>query len=228
MKPTACLLASLALVVAVGCGGGSPLSGGDGGPDSGNSGTAGSTGAAGHGTAGSTGAAGHGTAGTTGAAGEGTAGTTGAAGHGTAGTTGAAGGGTAGSTGAAGHGTSGTTGHDGGAPDSGSSCTDLQTQYGEALAAARTCTVGAANQCAQAASSWLSPCFSNCLTYVDDASALNQIKSAWVAAGCANQGPIACPAIACIQPLMGNCVATDGGGGVCSSIGIQPLGVSTN
>jgi hypothetical protein len=186
MKPTTCLLASLALVLnvlALGCG--SVSSGGDGGPDG-----------AGHGTTGA--------AGMTGAAG-----TTGAAGHGTAGTTGAA-------------------GHDGGAADSGASCTDLQSQYGEAFVAARMCNVGAANQCAQPVSSSLSPCFSNCMIYVNDASTLNAIKTAWLAAGCANQGPIACPAIACIQPSMGNCVASDGGGGVCSSIGIGPVGASTN
>jgi uncharacterized protein YceK len=137
------------------------------------------------------------------------AGSMGSAGHGGAGSTGSAGHGGAGSTGSA--------GHDGGAGDGSVSCSDLAGQYGGALTAARSCTVGAANQCQQAVSSSLSPCFSNCLTYVEDATTVNALKAQWVNAGCANQGPIACPAIACLQPTMGNCVATDGGGGMCSS-----------
>ena len=83
--------------------------------------------------------------------------------------------------------------------------------------------MGASGQCAAEVSSSLSACFSNCMTYVNDATTLNELKSRWQQAGCANQGPIACPAIACLLPSMGNCVASDGGDGVCSSaqLGLQ-------
>jgi hypothetical protein len=183
MKTPTRVIATIALLLAAGCG--SVSSGADGGRD----GAAGQTGAAG----------------TTGSAGHGAAGTTGSAGHG-------------GSTGAAGQGGSG----------GGASCMDLQTAYAAALMAARSCTPGTPDQCAQLVSSSLSPCFSNCMMYVNAADALNSIKAAWQTAGCANQGPIACPAIACLQPTMGSCVATDGGGAVCSSVGVSPLGANTN
>jgi hypothetical protein len=208
MKNPARVVASLSLVLAIGCG--SVSNGGGGGADA----AAGSTGAAGHGTAGSTGTAGHGTAGSTGSAGTGTAGSTGAAGQGSAGSSGAAGQGSAGSSGAAGHaGSNGSGGHDGGA---GAGCNDLSAQYAQAITAARACTPSAANQCQQLVSSSLSACFSNCMTYVNDAAGLADLKAAWLAAGC-NSQPVACPAIACLQPVAGDCVAGDGGGGTCSS-----------
>jgi hypothetical protein len=128
---------------------------------------------------------------------------TGAAGHGGAGSGGA------GSTGAA--------GHDAGVDVRGTSCNDLSSQYAEALNAARSCTVGASAQCEQAVSSSLSPCFSNCQTYVNDSTTLDGLKAQWLGEGCNNQGVIACPAIACLQPTKGNCVAADGGGGQCTN-----------
>ncbi|HSZ82308.1 MAG TPA: hypothetical protein VLA14_08500 [Polyangia bacterium] len=144
------------------------------------------------------------------AGGAGTGGSVGSAGHG----------GGAGATGTAGHaggaGATGTAGAVGGAGQGGgASCSDLESQYGAAVTAARGCTVSASGQCAQSASGELSACFSNCLIFVNDATALNALKAQWLQAGCANQGVIACPAIACVQPAQGRCVAGDGGGGVC-------------
>jgi hypothetical protein len=183
-------LASLALLAFLGCG--SVSTGADGGDASGAAGAAGAGGGMDP-----TGAAGHG------GAGSGGAGATGGAGHGGAGSGGA------GSTGAA--------GHDAGVDVRGTSCNDLSSQYAEALNAARSCTVGASAQCEQAVSSSLSPCFSNCQTYVNDSTTLDGLKAQWLGEGCNNQGVIACPAIACLQPTKGNCVAADGGGGQCTN-----------
>jgi hypothetical protein len=80
--------------------------------------------------------------------------------------------GTAGASGVAG--SSGAAGHDGGASDVGTAtCADLVDQYSQALTPARSCTTGATGQCQTAVSSSLSPCFSGCMIYVDDASTLN-------------------------------------------------------
>jgi hypothetical protein len=184
----------LAIAEVGGCGGGSST-GGDGGQ-------AGMTGSAGHGSngsmsQGSAGSAGHGSAGSMGQ------GSAGSAGHGSAGTTGAAGQGGGGSTGSAGHGAGGA----GGA----ASCDDLAAQYMTALTAAQACTVGAAGQCTMQASTSLSPCFLNCMTYVQDATTLTDLKGRWMAAGC-DAKPQVCPAIACLQPTAAACSAAAGAG----------------
>ena len=124
------------------------------------------------------------------------------------------GGGGSGGGGMAGHGSAGTGGQ---RTDSGVSCTDLQNEYAAAMSLAQSCDLNASGQCQQLASTSLSPCFLNCMTYVNDASALNSIKQTWTAAGCDSLVGVACPAIACLQPTQGLCVATDGGGGVCNS-----------
>jgi hypothetical protein len=184
---------ALALVQTYGCDS-SPISPDGGGADA----TAGAS----QGTAGHAGGAG-------GTAGHGTAGATGTAGHGTAGATGSAGHGSAGATGTAGH-----TGGGGAGSDGGVSCSDLEAQYSAALGTARSCTVSASGQCTQMVSGDLSPCFSNCQIFVNDATALNALKAQWLQAGC-GAGVFACPAIACLQPSKGECVAGDGGGGIC-------------
>ncbi len=81
------------------------------------------------------------------------------------------------------------------------------------------------DQCQQSVDSSLSVCPSNCMTFVNDASALNDLKARWQSAGCASQGHVACPAIACVQPTKGSCIAADGGGGMCTSM---TLGLQTN
>jgi hypothetical protein len=114
-------------------------------------------------------------------------------------------------------GTGGTSHYDGGQPvDGGVSCTDFQNAYAAALPAARSCDVAAVGQCQQSVSSSLSPCFVNCMTYVNDASTLNKLKLEWQQQGCNSLVGILCPAIACIAPTAGVCTATDGGGGVCT------------
>ncbi len=96
-------------------------------------------------------------------------------------------------------------------------CGVLEAQYLDALAAAQACDTDATGQCLQLVSSSLSsPCFVNCMTYVNDATALNAIKSLWEQAGC-NNVDVLCPAIACLQPSNDMCLVGDGGGGVCSS-----------
>jgi hypothetical protein len=154
----------------------------------------------------------------------------GADGGGGAGGTGSGGAGAAGQPGSAGHGGGGSNGgRDGGSAgagaDAGASCSDLASQYGDALAAARSCTVGATDQCQQSVSLSLSVCSSNCMTFVNDASALNDLRARWQSAGCANQRQVACPAIACVQPTKGTCVAADAGGGVCTAVN---AGLPTN
>ncbi len=125
-----------------------------------------------------------------------------------------AGGSAGGSHGGAGGGSGGAGGQ---VADGGVSCTDLENQYQAALPAARSCDVNAIGQCQQPVSSSLSPCFVNCMTYVNNALTLNAIKASWVQAGC-NQIVAICPLIACIQPKAGVCVAADAGGGTCSSV----------
>ena len=123
------------------------------------------------------------------------------------------------STGAAGHGSAGTTGnagHGGGGAGGAASCDDLASQYQAALVTASACTVGAAGQCAVKVSSSLSPCFVNCMTYVQDGAGLDDLKGRWMTAGCATK-PQVCPAIACVQPTAGSCAHGDGGSGMCVS-----------
>ena len=120
-------------------------------------------------------------------------------------------------TGIGGCGSSSSTGDGGGAGQGGgTSCADLEAQYMTAFAAATTCTVGAAGQCAQLASSSLSPCFIDCMTYVQSATALNSLKARWTAAGCGQKVTV-CPAIACVMPTAGSCATGDGGAGMCVS-----------
>jgi predicted small lipoprotein YifL len=119
----------------------------------------------------------------------------------------------------AGCGSSSTTGNgDGGGAGTGggASCADLEAQYTSAFAAASACTVGVAGQCAQLASSTLSPCFVDCMTYVQNPTALDALKSRWTAAGCGQKVTV-CPAIACLKPTAGSCAAGDGGAGMCVS-----------
>jgi hypothetical protein len=104
----------------------------------------------------------------------------------------------------------GATGGAGSGGHGGASCADLASQYKAAIPAACRCTAGAAAQCAQGVSLQLSVCSSSsttCMVYVNDATTLNAIKSAWVAAGCDDPSlAVACPAITCQPGPMGPCV----------------------
>lgn len=132
------------------------------------------------------------------------------------GAAGASGGGAAGSSGSAG--SSGAAGSSGVAgAGGGSSCDDLDRAYVAALAIAQRCDVGSQGTCQQEASPSLSPCTYSCPTIaVNDATALNLIKAAWLQQQC-EVAPAFCPAIACVQPAGGACVAGDSGGGRCQT-----------
>jgi hypothetical protein len=110
----------------------------------------------------------------------------------------------------------GTGGAGGGSSSDGgiSDCNQLSQEYAAAIAAAMKCDVGASGQCAQQVPSFLSVC-GWCPALVNDATELNQIHAAWTQAGCDKAVAVACPAIDCVLPNSGNCVATDGGGGTC-------------
>ncbi|HEY4394173.1 MAG TPA: Kazal-type serine protease inhibitor family protein [Polyangia bacterium] len=154
----------------------------------------------------------------------GASGVGGAAGHG----------GVAGSSGSAGHaGSAGNTGNAGNAGYAGSSgvggagggpsCGDLVRAYADAVPIAEQCDVDAQGGCRQAVAPSLSPCAYSCsTTYVNDATTLNLIKAAWLQQQCEDSAAL-CPAIACVQPAGGACVASDGGGGRC-----QPQSSGTN
>ncbi|HVZ85816.1 MAG TPA: hypothetical protein VHG72_02535 [Polyangia bacterium] len=105
----------------------------------------------------------------------------------------------------------------GGATDGGVSpslCNSLVSDYAAALTAAKSCTAGAADQCAQPVPASLSVC-SSCTTYVTDGSALSSIQEKWISAGC-GKAIVACPAIDCISPTPSLCVLDDFGGATCS------------
>ncbi len=123
-------------------------------------------------------------------------------------------------------GTGGSSGAGGSPPDGGSpapdgglsNCSALSQKYGIALAEAKSCTAGAANQCAQQVSVSLGGCSVGCTDYVNDATELNQIRQEWSQAGCGNVA-VVCPLIACLPPTTSDCVAADGGSaGVCSAV----------
>jgi hypothetical protein len=219
------IFVALAFGLANASGCGSVTAQGDGGTGQAGSGSGGSaTGAAGTGSGGSgAGGASSGAGGASSAAGHGGAGTSGGTGQAGSSGSGGTGGGNAGHDGGV-AGSGGTTGGGGHSGDGGvQSCADLQAQYATALVAARSCDAKATGQCAKLVSGSLSPCFSSCMTYVNDASALSEIKAKWIQAGC-NSVPIACPAIACLLPTGNMCVATDGGGGTC----VTSSGLPTN
>lgn len=132
---------------------------------------------------------------------------------GTGGTTGS--GGTDGAGGRGG--TGGATGAGGSAVDGGlSNCASLASQYAAVLIGARTCTAGAAGQCAQEVPSSLSVCNPGCTEFVTDRSVLDVIRQKWDSAGCRIVA-VACPAIACAPAAGGTCVGSDAGGSVCST-----------
>ena len=140
---------------------------------------------------------------------------------GTGGTSGA--GGTSGTDGIGGRGAAGgATGSGGSSVDGGlSSCATIVSEYAAVLAGARSCTAGAAGQCAQQVLSSLSLCNSGCTEFVTDRSVLDVIRQRWDAAGCGNV-PVLCPLIACAPASGAACVPTDAGGSVCeTSYGIS-------
>ena len=111
--------------------------------------------------------------------------------------------GAAGSTGGGGAlGSGGTSGQ-----DSGDLCASLTAMYSDAYQRAVACNPAVNSlQCTQVASPSL-PC-PGCMLKVHDKTELDQIRAQYDAAHCP---PVACPAIACINPGNSDCVPVDGG-----------------
>ncbi|HSS37751.1 MAG TPA: hypothetical protein VLT58_03180 [Polyangia bacterium] len=129
-----------------------------------------------------------------------------------------AGGGTGGSGGTTG-GSGGKSGAGGAPVDAGPPndvCAAYAMKYAIVLAEAKSCTYGAADQCAHAVPTSLSVCSGGCSTYVNDATDLNLLQQTWAQAGC-NRAAVACPAIACVPAAGGVCNLTDTGGAACAN-----------
>jgi hypothetical protein len=92
----------------------------------------------------------------------------------------------------------------------GESCDALETDYDNALAAAKKCMLGATDQCQQLVSSSLS--CSGCKQYVNDATMLNAIQTEWASQKC-DSVPHVCPAIACAVPTASVCTSSSTSGG---------------
>ena len=101
-------------------------------------------------------------------------------------------------------------GSGGGGQGGGKSCDALETDYGNALTAAKKCTLGATNQCQQLVNSSLS--CPGCKQYVNDATMLSAIQTEWDDQNCSSV-PHACPAIACIVPTTSVCTSSPTSGG---------------
>ncbi len=92
-------------------------------------------------------------------------------------------------------------------------CRKLEGDYAAAVKQAQACMVGAAEQCTKEAPGLL---ICGCPVWVNGTAALDSIRAAWTAGGCAAcNGPIACAAIACFRPDAGVCTQTSSGG-VCT------------
>ncbi len=114
-------------------------------------------------------------------------------------------GGATGGHGAGGNGTGG-----GGGQGGAKSCDALATDYGNAITAAKECTLGASGQCQQLVNGSLS--CPGCKQYVNDATTLSAIQTAWDAQNCSSV-PHLCPAIACIIPTTSVCISSPTAGG---------------
>ncbi|MES1157695.1 MAG: hypothetical protein ABUL67_01220 [Haliangium ochraceum] len=101
---------------------------------------------------------------------------------------------------------------DGGAADL---CNAYVIKYGIVLAAEKTCTFGASEQCAHAVPPSLGACTGGCTTYVNDATELDDLRQLWIQAGC-NRPAISCPVISCSAATGAACTQTDAGGGTCA------------
>ena len=121
--------------------------------------------------------------------------------------------GTGGATGTGGN--QGTGGNNGsGGQGGGKSCDGLETDYDNALTAAKRCTLGATNQCQQLVNSSLS--CAGCKQYVNDTTMLSAIQTEWDNQNCSS-APHVCPEIACVVPTTSVCTSSptsgDPGGG---------------
>jgi hypothetical protein len=122
--------------------------------------------------------------------------------------------------GAGGNGTGGQPGTGGtGGQGGGKSCDALETDYDNALTAAKKCTLGATDQCQQLVNGSLF--CRGCKQYVNDATTLSAIQTEWDDQNCSSV-PHACPAIACVVPTSSACTTnptSSGPGGGADSTG---------
>jgi hypothetical protein len=97
--------------------------------------------------------------------------------------------------------------------DAGETCAQIETDYGNALSAARQCTPGAMNQCQHLVETSLA--CPGCKEYVNDVTNLNAISTEWNDQDCSSTTTI-CPAIACVTPGTGTCMES-GGSAACQN-----------
>jgi hypothetical protein len=110
-------------------------------------------------------------------------------------------GGAVGSGGTTGSGGSGSGGTGGATPDV---CDAIAAEYQAEMPAAKTCSLTVTVAQCQTAVSIALGCGMGCLTYVQDATALDDTLQKWNAKNCDSIARI-CPAIACISAQRGQC-----------------------
>jgi hypothetical protein len=98
-------------------------------------------------------------------------------------------------------------------------CGAYAIKYATVLEAVKSCTFGAAGQCAHSVLPSLSVCSAGCNLYVNDSTELEEIRLLWEQAGCA-RAAVACPAILCVPSAGGACTQTDAGGATCVNYGL--------
>ena len=96
-------------------------------------------------------------------------------------------------------------------------CGEIEAAYASEIPNAKMCsTIALTKQCQQAVSKSLG-CNSNCITYVQDPTKLNQLAAQWVSTGCTT--PMICPLLACLNPTSGTCTASSGlTAGMCQDV----------
>jgi len=98
----------------------------------------------------------------------------------------------------------------------GVSCDALAAKYAAALAVAKSCALGATDQCTQSTSPTLLPCRTDCIQFVNDTTELDAIRQVWEQQGCSQAGG-ACPPSVCSSGNGPACAATDASGPTCGT-----------
>jgi hypothetical protein len=93
-------------------------------------------------------------------------------------------------------------------------CQTMQDSYWAALRVGQGCDPTASGQCEETAPSLSVGCTLECTITVNDNSKLTPLVSAWALAGCGAIEGFGCVG-GCRDPILGTCVAQDGGTGVC-------------
>jgi hypothetical protein len=98
----------------------------------------------------------------------------------------------------------------------GITCDALAAKYAAALAVAKSCALGATDQCTQSTSPTLLPCRTDCVQFVNDTTELDAIRQVWEQQGCSKTGG-ACPPSVCSSGNGPACAATDASGPTCGT-----------